>query len=71
MHTQRVEVSTTSYVFAHGKEPRGQGGWAFFGVRNGQRVEEPVFFDGTFTEARKQAIEWARANDYTRIAVGS
>lgn len=63
-----VTFSTTQYVFAHGHEPRGRGGWAFraWGTR-----EEWTFFNGTFTEARRQATAWARERGVERVEVGA
>ena len=63
-----VEFSTTQYVFTHGREPRGRGGWAFrpWGGR-----DEWQFFHGTYTEAKRQAAAWARERGVGRMEVGS
>ena len=61
-----VTVNNSAFVFAHGRSPRGQGSWAFGRERN-TRVEECVWFNGTFAEARKQAVAWARANGVDQV----
>ena len=67
----RLHFNDRDFVFAHGRAPRGRGGWAFEFVRDGQRVVNPeashhsgdlrfAFFVGRsclFSEAKA----WARA----------
>ncbi len=63
-----MEFSTTDYEFVHGKKPRGFGRWAFFFDNNG---EQPWFYHGSFTNAKKTAIAYARTQGHTRVTVGS
>lgn len=68
MTTTTVRFSTTEFEFAHGKKPRGTGGWAF--CFKGQTV----FFQGTFTEAKVQAAAWVKTQTIERfvtVVVGS
>ena len=62
-----IEVSTSEYEFAHGKRPRSDGTWAFFF----DRVTEPFFVNGSYSEAKRQAIKYAKERGYSRIEVGS
>lgn len=68
MTATTVQFSTTQYVFAHGREPRGTGSWAFrpWGSR-----EPWTFFEGSYSEARRQATRWARERGVGRVEVGS
>lgn len=62
-------VSTTSYVFAHGKEPRGTGDWAFFFDYD---RSAPFWVVGvSYSEAKKYATQVARERGVSRIEVGS
>lgn len=83
-NTQAVEVFTRRYEAAHGRRPRGTGLWAFFFVaapvdEAGFAAEDDDyngpgtmrFFNGSFTEARRKAVAFARTNGYMRIEVGS
>jgi hypothetical protein len=69
-HTMKVEFDETKFRFAHGKAPRGRGGWAFRFRVNGSwavvdgaedlgDLGECFFAPGqrTFAEAKR----WARA----------
>jgi hypothetical protein len=62
-----IEISTTEYEFAHGKKPRGSGQWAFFFDRN----PEPMWFTGSFAQAKTFATAWAVTKGYRSIKVGS
>jgi hypothetical protein len=53
-------ATTAQYRRTHGKDPRGQGTWAWQRSRtrnaySGDTYGDTEFFDGTYTEARKQA----------------
>ena len=65
-----ITFSTREYEFAHGREPRGRGIWGFtFGDAN-----EPPWLTPramTYTEARKWARDFARANGRTSVSVCS
>ena len=67
---QQVVVSTREFEMAHGRSPRGRGGWAFF-FDGATRVEEAVWFNGLFSEARRQAVLHARAHGFHHVEVGS
>jgi hypothetical protein len=61
----RVRVTTTRYVFSHGREPRGDGWW-WFEVSDG----EPAFsFRGGYGAARRAAREWAAERGATEVWV--
>lgn len=60
-----VEVMTIDYVWSHGKEPRGRGGWIFSTCRNGRG--EMFFANGTYGEAKREAVQKAAAAGYYRI----
>lgn len=49
-----IEFCTREYAFTHGRQPRGQGMWAF---QFGSRSASPEFIPGTLTyaEAKKAA----------------
>jgi hypothetical protein len=64
---EMIEVSTKEFKFAHGKRPRSEGTWVFFF----DRVTEPFFVNGSYSEAKKAAIKFAKERGYQRIAVGS
>lgn len=66
--TRTPEVSTSQYEFAHGRQPRGTGTWAFFFDRNTQAFWVP---NASYSEARRQAVQAARAGGYSRVEVGS
>jgi chitodextrinase len=53
-----VTYSDTSYQWAHGKKPRGEGSWAF--DVKGSTAKKTVFFKGTYTAAKKQAIDMGK-----------
>jgi hypothetical protein len=62
-----VEFSTTEFEFAHGKKPRGTGQWAFFFDGD----SEPMWFTGSFANAKKSAMAWAVTKGHVRVRVGS
>ena len=62
-----IEFSTTEFEFAHGKKPRGQGQWAFFF----DEEREPMWFNGSFSQARQFAMAWAVTKGHVRVRVGS
>ena len=62
-----VEVRTSAYEWAYGKKPRGRGNWAF----GDSKMEKMEFFYGSYAEAKKQAIEWAKAQGLEIIHVGT
>lgn len=80
-----VRVSTSAFEFAHGRAPRGRGGWAFEFVRAGARLENPEaahhggdlafawWAPGSllFSEARRWAVARARELGATEVRVCS
>ena len=65
----RVQVSTTQFQFAHGRAPRGQGRWWFFGV--GDQDGWCFSFTGTYSEAKAAARKAAAEDGVWRVEVGS
>ncbi len=61
-----VEVSTSQFEFAHGRQPRGNGGWAFSPDRtcDVQNPDRTFWFTGTFAQAKKAAQVWAFGKDF-------
>ncbi len=66
----RVEVSTTQFQFAHGRTPRGSGDWYFTAV-GGSEHRGGRWFHGMYSDARAQAVAWARETGAYRVEVGS
>lgn len=65
------EVFTTDYQFAHGRMPRGRGGWAFF---MGSRHDMDTIFwtpSMTYAEAKALAIQEGKRQGVTFIHVGT
>ena len=67
--TSSVEVNTSAYEFAHGRKPRGTGGWAF--IQGGDGDAEVFWFFGSYTEAKRAAQKWAAQHGWYRVEVGS
>jgi hypothetical protein len=65
-----VYVNTREYEFAHGKRPRGEGGWAFF-FNPRAEVGTACWFTGTYAEARKAAVAEAKRRGAPEVWVGS
>jgi len=57
MKNIKIEFDTTSYVFSHGRSPRGYGSWAFDWGTGPQFAPT-----GTYAEAKRWASETARAS---------
>lgn len=52
----QITVKTSQFEFAHGKKPRGQGGWFFNFPHVNQGSENATFFvNGTYGDAVKKA----------------
>ena len=62
----QVNVSTSDYRFAHGKEPRGFGGW-YFDFGNLTESSPKV----TYSDAKKWAVNRACELGVTRVKVCS
>jgi hypothetical protein len=65
-----VTVNDSGFVFAHGRKPRGRGGWAFAFERSAD-CTTVTWFNGTFTKAAKQARVWAAAQGRDTVFVQS
>lgn len=64
-----ISVYTGPWSNANGgKQPRGNGYWAFAYRRNPD-VDEMFFFSGSYADAKKKAIEKAKADGKTAIYV--
>ena len=71
MKPTTIIVRTASYEFAHGKKPRGAGGWFFFADRR-QGFDQPFFqITAPYGEARRAAQRWAAEQGFGEIYVGS
>lgn len=58
----QVSTDTTEYRFSHGAEPRGRGGWIFEYEVDGTVAADQPNFNGTYSDARRQATRFAREN---------
>ena len=54
----KIRVSTTEYIWSHGRKPRGWGNWAF--QIGAIFADSMVFFRGTYNEALKAAMKLAK-----------
>lgn len=66
-----VTVSTSQYVDAHSKQPRGIGTWIFGRNRNtrmdGEKGKDWFQYVGNYTFAKMEAIKWAKKMGYSTI----
>lgn len=69
---EKIEVCSEEYKSVHGKAPKGKGSWAFIMHRDGSFLRDPFFATPhlTFTEAKQEAIRFARQVGATFITVG-
>lgn len=65
-----VHVNTNDFEFAHGKQPRGNGSWAFFFARRAD-VNTAFWFNGSYADAKKAAKEEAKRRGFDEVFVGS
>lgn len=61
-----MQVRTTKFQFSHGKQPRGWGMWGFFFDGN---EDEHFWFTGSFAEAKRRAVEFARQWKHRTVEV--
>lgn len=54
----RATVDNSRHNRSHLQNPRGRGGWMF----ENEAGEHVFTFSGTFAEARRAALAWARAH---------
>jgi hypothetical protein len=66
-----VEVRTSEYEFSHGHKPRGRGGWAFYMGRDTGDLSKVHWFNGTYSEAKRQVQAKARELGFESVTVGS
>jgi hypothetical protein len=71
---RKFQVSTTQYYFAHGKEPSGEGRWAFYfgtwrSAASAQNVER--VYVGPYIDCKRSAMADAEKEGHTKISVGS
>ena len=64
----KVTFSDNQFQAAHGRKPRGTGNWWFRFSGNGRSEQN---WHGTFSEAKKQAMAFAKQNGFDRVEVGS
>ena len=64
-----MRVETNEYFNAHGKAPRGFGGWWFQLLDATRRDQGDFTFTGTYTEARKAAVAKAKEMNCTTVRV--
>ena len=73
----KIEFETRYYFFAHGKEPRGRGTWAFEGAPNSGIDDVRLWaWDCTYSEAKKAVAAQIKADArfagmYVRMSVCS
>ena len=65
-----ISFNTFEFEMAHGKRPRGDGGWAFF-FHHTRCIEEVVFYQGKYSEAKKQATAEAKKRGVREVFVWS
>jgi hypothetical protein len=65
-----IEVMTDEYRASHKKAPRGRGMWAFaVGVYGGKWLSECFWFNGSYADAKKAAVRFARNNASDIVSV--
>lgn len=70
MSKHAVEVDTREFHFAHGRQPKGPGTWAFFFGKS-RDVSDAFFVSGTWRECASEARDEARRRGVRRVVVGS
>jgi hypothetical protein len=66
----QVQVSTTQFEFCHSRRPRGEGTWAFF-FDGEDDASKAWWFTGSYGEARRAAVAYAKEHGYRSVQVGS
>ena len=67
----KVTVNAVEYRIANGgKNPRGRGSWAF-GPRRNASVEQVVFFNGSYADAKAKAVAFFAAKHVADVFVQS
>lgn len=65
-----IEVCTAAYARSHQRQPRGQGYWAFRHGKTRATLGEFRFYNGTYAEAKRAAVEAARQDGARLVEVG-
>jgi hypothetical protein len=63
----QVAIDTSVYRRAHGRSPRGRGSWAFHPNPDGPLDDRMIWTQGTYAEARAEAIRIARERRTDRV----
>lgn len=72
VRASEVEVSTSAYEFAHGKMPRGRGGWMFdVRVHGCPAVILQVIGSATYGDAKRAAVAEAALAGIEDLAVAT
>lgn len=69
-----VNISTRQYGLANGgRGPRGRGQWLFTGRTGGlgEQSSGEFSFNGSYSEAKKEARKWAASNGFALVEVES
>ncbi len=66
---RNMRVETNAFFNAHGKNPRGVGGWWFNLLDGDRRCRGDFQFFGMFTEAKRAAVAKAREVGATTVQV--
>lgn len=64
----QVTISDSRYRFSTGKAPKGYGNWAFY---LGDDDDKPIFFQGSYADAKKKAVREAANRGVNKIRVGT
>ena len=64
----KIYVDTSNFEAAHGRSPRGKGGWAF-SYDKGARGDDVIFISGSYTDAKKQMLKKAKQDNQTTVYV--
>jgi hypothetical protein len=70
----KVEFEVGFFYAAHGRRPRGRGGWLFCPAefyRDSDYLQHVVNFNGTYAEARRAATAHFKALGVTEVVVCS
>ena len=74
MAKRKIQVSTTQYYFAHGKEPTGEGRWAFYfgSWRTAASAQNNArWYTGAYSDCKRLATIDAAAEGHLKISLGS
>lgn len=66
----RIEFHSDRFEFAHGRKPKGRGGWAFHPDFNVDACDKSIIWvQGTFAEAKAQARKVAAERGWSDLEV--